>query len=178
VDIRFLNGFVFVELLGDIEFGSNGMSVEEDHQVKAFKGSDSGEEDMGSGMDSEMELEMGSELEMESQDEDDGSDMASEQDSEEDTGNPDEDALSEKESVDNQVQPMDTAQAIKYIPPHLRLQPTTKSEKYIKLKRMLQGLLNRLSDANMETVMSGIEERLLHEARHGNSYCLLRKISW
>ncbi|KAJ3044381.1 suppressor of glycerol defect [Rhizophlyctis rosea] len=60
----------------------------------------------------------------------------------------------------------DTAPATKYIPPHLRAKPTTQSEQYLRLKRQLQGQLNRLSDANMESIIGAVEECFGRASRH------------
>ncbi|KAI8851080.1 hypothetical protein BC829DRAFT_425079 [Chytridium lagenaria] len=54
----------------------------------------------------------------------------------------------------------------KYIPPSLRKQADVKTESYNRLKRQLQGLLNRLTDANMESIVSGIEEAYRDNPRH------------
>ncbi|KAJ3018240.1 suppressor of glycerol defect [Thoreauomyces humboldtii] len=65
--------------------------------------------------------------------------------------------------------PKSTAPAVpagKYVPPHMRGQPASKSEQYLRLKRQMQGLLNRLSDANMESILNGIEECYRKHSRH------------
>ncbi|KAJ3149266.1 suppressor of glycerol defect [Geranomyces michiganensis] len=54
----------------------------------------------------------------------------------------------------------------KYVPPHLRNKPANKSEQYMRLKRQVQGQLNRLSDANMESIISNIEECYRNNSRH------------
>ncbi|ORX58919.1 ARM repeat-containing protein, partial [Hesseltinella vesiculosa] len=46
----------------------------------------------------------------------------------------------------------------KYVPPHLRKMATTKSEQQIRLQRQLQGLLNKLSESNMEMILVDIEK--------------------
>ncbi|KAI8620199.1 armadillo-type protein [Chytriomyces sp. MP71] len=60
----------------------------------------------------------------------------------------------------------DVAPAGKYIPPRLRAQATSQSEKYLRLKRQAQGLLNRLSDTNMESIITGLEECYRNNSRH------------
>lgn len=60
----------------------------------------------------------------------------------------------------------------RYIPPHLRnRQPETEtaeeSEAQIKLKRQLKGLLNRLSEQNISSILDGIEEIYRNQRRHG-----------
>ncbi|KAJ3030691.1 suppressor of glycerol defect, partial [Rhizophlyctis rosea] len=60
----------------------------------------------------------------------------------------------------------DTAPATKYIPPHLRPKPTSQSEQYLRMKRQLQGHLNRLSDANMESIVAAVDECLVKSSRH------------
>ncbi|KAI8824404.1 uncharacterized protein EV422DRAFT_519975 [Fimicolochytrium jonesii] len=71
----------------------------------------------------------------------------------------------EDADISPQIQPSAPAPG-KYVPPHLRKQPPTKSEAYLRLKRQVQGLLNRLSDANMDSIISGIEECYRNNSRH------------
>ncbi|KAI9330182.1 hypothetical protein BDR26DRAFT_1011420 [Obelidium mucronatum] len=54
----------------------------------------------------------------------------------------------------------------KYIPPRLRVQTENKSEQYMRLKRQIQGLLNRLSDSNIESIITGLEECYRNNSRH------------
>ncbi|KAF1834323.1 dihydrolipoyl dehydrogenase [Decorospora gaudefroyi] len=49
------------------------------------------------------------------------------------------------------------AQAAKYIPPALRAPPSSDAEALLRLKRQLQGPLNRLSEDNILTILSNIE---------------------
>ncbi|KAI8058192.1 armadillo-type protein [Syncephalis plumigaleata] len=60
---------------------------------------------------------------------------------------------------DTVVKPtLDTANtAGKYIPPHLRQSNDARSAQLIKLRRQIQGQLNRLSEANIETIITEIE---------------------
>jgi nucleolar MIF4G domain-containing protein 1 len=51
-----------------------------------------------------------------------------------------------------------------YVPPHLRKQAP--SDAYERLKRQLQGLINRLGDPNMDSIVQGIQDALLSNARH------------
>ncbi|CAO3615188.1 unnamed protein product [Cunninghamella blakesleeana] len=51
-----------------------------------------------------------------------------------------------------------TTTATKYIPPHLRKKATTKSEQQLRLQKQLQGLLNKLSESNMESILLDIEK--------------------
>ncbi|KAI9000175.1 armadillo-type protein, partial [Gaertneriomyces semiglobifer] len=54
----------------------------------------------------------------------------------------------------------------KYVPPHLRKGPTNHGEQYLRLKRLIQGLLNRLGDANMESIFASIEKCFRENSRH------------
>jgi nucleolar MIF4G domain-containing protein 1 len=45
----------------------------------------------------------------------------------------------------------------KYIPPSMRAKPTTKSEQQLVVARKLQGLINRLSESNIESIVNDIE---------------------
>ncbi|KAG7451246.1 uncharacterized protein BT62DRAFT_926904 [Guyanagaster necrorhizus] len=55
-----------------------------------------------------------------------------------------------------------------YIPPHLRHDQTFEndSEEVIKLKRNLKGLLNRMSEQNLASILDGIEEQYRKHRRH------------
>ncbi|KAH9265786.1 hypothetical protein BASA84_001436 [Batrachochytrium salamandrivorans] len=59
-----------------------------------------------------------------------------------------------------------TAVSGKYIPPFLRKVDTTRTEKYLRLKRQLQGLLNRLTDTTLESIVMSIEEVFRSNSRH------------
>ncbi|EPZ35014.1 hypothetical protein ROZALSC1DRAFT_29466 [Rozella allomycis CSF55] len=54
----------------------------------------------------------------------------------------------------------------KYVPPHLRKQPSTKSEEYLRLQRQINGHLNRLSDSNMEPIFQQLETFYQSNPRH------------
>ncbi|PVH96395.1 hypothetical protein DM02DRAFT_569786 [Periconia macrospinosa] len=51
----------------------------------------------------------------------------------------------------------DAPQPGKYIPPALRAPPSSDSEALSRLRRQIQGLLNRLSDANIMTIVRDVE---------------------
>jgi nucleolar MIF4G domain-containing protein 1 len=51
----------------------------------------------------------------------------------------------------------DSAQPTKYIPPALRGPPSSDAEALARLKRQVQGLLNRLSEANILSILKDIE---------------------
>lgn len=50
-----------------------------------------------------------------------------------------------------------TVTSTKYIPPALRAPPSSDAEALARLRRQIQGLLNRLSDANMMTILRDVE---------------------
>jgi nucleolar MIF4G domain-containing protein 1 len=50
------------------------------------------------------------------------------------------------------------APATKYVPPALRGPPSSDAEALLRLKRQIQGLINRLSDANILTILKDIEK--------------------
>lgn len=52
----------------------------------------------------------------------------------------------------------DSAQPTKYIPPALRGPPSSDAEALSRLKRQVQGLLNRLSEANILSILKEIEQ--------------------
>jgi nucleolar MIF4G domain-containing protein 1 len=51
-----------------------------------------------------------------------------------------------------------TAQPTKYVPPALRAPPSSDAEALARLRRQMQGLFNRLSDANMLTILRDFEQ--------------------
>ncbi|KAF8529830.1 hypothetical protein JB92DRAFT_2782635 [Gautieria morchelliformis] len=54
----------------------------------------------------------------------------------------------------------------RYIPPHIRESPTESSETPLKLVRQLKGLLNRLSEQNMASILATIEDIYRSHRRH------------
>ncbi|KAK0193837.1 hypothetical protein F5146DRAFT_1101683 [Armillaria mellea] len=56
----------------------------------------------------------------------------------------------------------------RYVPPHLRHNQTSEkdSEEVIKLKRNLKGLLNRMSEQNLSSILDGVEEQYRKHRRH------------
>jgi nucleolar MIF4G domain-containing protein 1 len=56
-------------------------------------------------------------------------------------------------------------QPTKYIPPALRGPPSSDAEALARLKRQIQGLLNRLSDANMMTILRDVEQAYQNNPR-------------
>ncbi|CAG8695489.1 4811_t:CDS:10, partial [Funneliformis mosseae] len=67
----------------------------------------------------------------------------------------------------------------KYIPPHLQRKTFTsesdeaKKEHHIRLQRQLQGLLNRLSESNIESIIINIEELYQRFTRHAAFYKII-----
>ncbi|KAG5458754.1 MAG: armadillo-type protein [Olpidium bornovanus] len=54
----------------------------------------------------------------------------------------------------------------KYVPPHLRKAPATKSEQQVRLHRQVQGLINRLSQSNIESIFVDVEKLYRENARN------------
>ncbi|KAI8335059.1 hypothetical protein BC941DRAFT_431140 [Chlamydoabsidia padenii] len=117
-------------------------------------------DDLFEGLESEEEEE---EEEDDDDSEDDDIDMGMEESEVDDDGEEDNDKESEETP---KVKPTSTATpvtttssaATKYIPPHLRKKATTKTEQQLRLQRQLQGLLNKLSESNMESILLDIEK--------------------
>lgn len=53
----------------------------------------------------------------------------------------------------------------KYVPPHLRAKPM--DETRVRLQRQLKGLINRLSDTNLESILAEIDELNRQHSRRG-----------
>ncbi|KIK62995.1 hypothetical protein GYMLUDRAFT_163506 [Collybiopsis luxurians FD-317 M1] len=57
--------------------------------------------------------------------------------------------------------------ATRYVPPHLRAKADSKeSEEQIKLTRQLKGLLNRMSEQNIASILDSVEEIYRNHRRH------------
>ncbi|KAH7409958.1 hypothetical protein DE146DRAFT_686152 [Phaeosphaeria sp. MPI-PUGE-AT-0046c] len=117
---------------------------------------DSSEEEMSlDGFDSADELEAGI-------DEDD----ISEEEDDEDMDDDDDDDSNDIETVQPRVREnpyvapvtADAATSTKYVPPALRGPPSSDAEALSRLKRQVQGLLNRLSEANILSILRDIEQ--------------------
>ncbi|KAF2760089.1 hypothetical protein EJ05DRAFT_536271 [Pseudovirgaria hyperparasitica] len=63
------------------------------------------------------------------------------------------------------VQVSATLSSEKYVPPSLRKPPSSEAESLTQLRRQVQGLLNRLSEANLPTILKDIENVYLNNAR-------------
>ncbi|KAL3426199.1 dihydrolipoyl mitochondrial precursor [Phlyctema vagabunda] len=59
----------------------------------------------------------------------------------------------------------DGAPLAKYIPPSMRKAPASDTELLIRLKRQIQGLVNRLTEANLLSILSDIEKIYRNNAR-------------
>ncbi|KAF2268456.1 hypothetical protein CC78DRAFT_529907 [Lojkania enalia] len=60
---------------------------------------------------------------------------------------------------------VDAAPVPKYVPPSLRTPPSSDEEALLRLRRQTQGFLNRLSDANMLTILRDVEQIYQNNAR-------------
>ncbi|KAG6910848.1 hypothetical protein DXG01_007164 [Tephrocybe rancida] len=115
------------------------------------------DEEMDDGLDDEM-----SEKDMQS--EESGSELGSENDEDEDDewhglDNESDDA-EEEGSETAELLPLAQENATRYVPPHLRNKEPVDvkpSESMIRLSRQLKGLLNRMSEQNMGTILDSIE---------------------
>ncbi|TGZ82766.1 hypothetical protein EX30DRAFT_316545 [Ascodesmis nigricans] len=81
--------------------------------------------------------------------------------------NGDSDAVSDDKEPEAPSQPVRSrpdptkpfvASAVKYVPPSLRKPASTETESLIRLRRQLQGLLNRFSESNLIPILSDIED--------------------
>ncbi|KAJ3092289.1 suppressor of glycerol defect [Quaeritorhiza haematococci] len=160
---------------GDENEGEDDDDEESIDAVEDMDGEDDQEED--SELDAQSLLD-DEELSMDD-DEQDGNEAIDE--SEEDSSAEDE----EPAKADESPSKPQASTGSKYIPPHLRkkmenessdsnavgsaaskLQPKAKTEAYMRLRRTIQGLLNRLSDGNIESIFAGIEEAYQQNSRH------------
>ncbi|KAL8738238.1 MAG: hypothetical protein Q9181_000964 [Wetmoreana brouardii] len=80
-----------------------------------------------------------------------------------------------KEARENPYQPPTTSAvpARKYVPPSLRTQASSDTEDLSRLRRQIQGLINRLSDANMISILGDIESLYRGNPRQHVSSTLL-----
>ncbi|XP_026680520.1 nucleolar MIF4G domain-containing protein 1-like [Diaphorina citri] len=63
--------------------------------------------------------------------------------------------------------------ATRYIPPHLRAAQSSNSESLVLLKRQLKGLLNRLTENNIKSIGSNVEQLYTQHSRHDMNETLL-----
>jgi nucleolar MIF4G domain-containing protein 1 len=93
-------------------------------------------------------------------DEDEGSDLDGFDSEEEEDGNDDTEPVKPRVRENPYVAPVsaDSAPPTKYIPPALRGPPSSDAEALSRLKRQVQGLLNRLSEANILSILRDIEQ--------------------
>lgn len=88
---------------------------------------------------------------------DDSEDLESESDAEDDEFEQDEQRPKVRENPYKPPVPAGSAPAGKYIPPSLRGPPSSDAEAMTRLRRQAQGLLNRLSEANILSILKDIE---------------------
>ncbi|KAI8916868.1 hypothetical protein BC831DRAFT_150045 [Entophlyctis helioformis] len=153
------------------DFGGLGGDDDEDDDDDDDEDEDEDDEDMndmdmGGLDDSDNGIQDSEDEDMLDMDDDDEEDEDDEDEEEDEEDEDDEDDV-EDEDDGKQAKPAAPAPVSgKYVPPHLRKLAETKSEQYMRLKRQLQGLLNRLSDANLESIVIGIESALGSNSRH------------
>ncbi|KAH8278276.1 hypothetical protein KR044_009428 [Drosophila immigrans] len=138
--------------------------------------------------DSEMEQEQDDDEEQMKQDDEEDSEGSAESDSEEQTKCKlyKEDIYGRKRDaegniVDNEVESEATGTAQKYVPPHQRAllaasegSSAQQAEKLARLQKQIKGLLNRLSEANLHKIASGIEELYMKHSRYNMNETLTK----
>ncbi|KAL0086326.1 hypothetical protein J3Q64DRAFT_1848419 [Phycomyces blakesleeanus] len=112
---------------------------------------------------SDEDLVMDSDIEGFESDDDDGEKDDEDEDEDENENEDEEDQKisSDEEELEDKKEVSETSAksaATKYIPPHLRKAANTKSEQQIRLHRLLQGLFNKLSESNLESILAEIEK--------------------
>ncbi|KAK0204844.1 hypothetical protein DFS33DRAFT_1373461 [Desarmillaria ectypa] len=132
------------------------------------------------------EIDDESDLDPEGDDSEDDAQEASDEDSEPKSSDESEDALKDvaekkdeyeewhgingppSDSRDDDEQTPEVPTVSRYIPPHLRHGLTSEkdSEKIIKVTRNLKGLLNRMSEQNLSSILDGVEEQYRKHRRH------------
>ncbi|KAI0694615.1 hypothetical protein BC835DRAFT_1415230 [Cytidiella melzeri] len=76
-------------------------------------------------------------------------------------------AAVEKEPPESETSTKAPLSGVAYVPPHMRKSANeTQSESQIKLTRQLKGLLNRMSEQNMSTILDSMEEIYRNQRRH------------
>ncbi|KIY51919.1 ARM repeat-containing protein [Fistulina hepatica ATCC 64428] len=60
----------------------------------------------------------------------------------------------------------DVRKAVRYVPPHLRKANGTDPEALLRLKKQLKGLLNRMSEPNLATILDSVDEVYRSHSRH------------
>ncbi|KAI8394084.1 uncharacterized protein BYT42DRAFT_508027 [Radiomyces spectabilis] len=147
------------------DFESSGSEEEDDEEDQ-----DEDDDEMeGLYSDEEHDLASGDDLDDESDEEElDEAESENESDENEEEGDSTSTSATTTPSNIPAEKPVDSTPAVvtKYVPPHLRKAASSKSEQQIRLQRTLQGLFNRLSETNMESIMLEIEKCYGNYPRH------------
>ncbi|KAH7487425.1 hypothetical protein FOMA001_g4737 [Fusarium oxysporum f. sp. matthiolae] len=136
-------------------------------KVRGMSEDEEGDEDMG--------------LDDESGDEDEDMDLMDEDDEDEDGGDFDNESFGgfdddEGDAADNTpaqprqrenpyVAPTTGVTVAKYVPPSLRRAANSEEERKSRLRKQVQGLINRLTDANILSIVKSVEELYQNNAR-------------
>lgn len=146
----------------DLDLGPDEPIDEMDSSASEFEHSDHDIE-----MLSEAVAETGDEMESEddSLDGDANSHSASDDDEDEIEEEKEEPVIKQKTKSTVAIYGQD---APKYIAPHLRNKASNQTEAYTRLKRSCKGLLNRLADASIQSIVTGVTAFLSTSSRHGN----------
>ncbi|KAK8163658.1 hypothetical protein IWX90DRAFT_455978 [Phyllosticta citrichinensis] len=136
----------------ELEDGLDDEGLEDSEEEDDIEGD--GEEGDFSGLsgDEDEADEVDEDLEDEEMDDDDGSEDMDDEESEE---------IQQPKVRENPYLPPVSAEAKptgKYIPPSMRGPPTSDAELMTRLRRQTQGLLNRLSEANLITILKDVEQ--------------------
>lgn len=127
---------------------------------------------------------LGESADNDSEDLESDEDLESAEEGFEDFDGSDEEMESDGESVDEPKQervrenpyvapPTKTPAATKYIPPSMRAAAGSKSEEDVRLRRQAQGLLNKLSEANLISILNDVEKLYRENPRQSVTSTLL-----
>lgn len=119
--------------------------------------------------DDELDEDVGSAEEEEESEDFDGSDEEMESDGES-VAEPKKERVRENPYV---APPTKTPSATKYIPPSMRTASGSKSEEDARLRRQAQGLLNKLSEANLISILNDVEKLYRENPRQSVTSTLL-----
>lgn len=170
---------VVPDLLDDDEYPESDISHEDNDAIEDELASDASGDGMSEGEDGEEGQDMS----------DDGGSMESGGDGESDEGDSEEDSESEDDTAEyytpasgqdiygnTKNEEEATGPVAKYVPPALRNKVAAvideKSEKYVILRRLMNGMLNRLSDESKDSIIRSLKELFDTNSHQECCHCL------
>jgi nucleolar MIF4G domain-containing protein 1 len=146
-----------------------------DDMFAGFESEEEEDDDEEDDDEEDIDMDLNEDEDEDEEEDDDDEEEEEEEDDYQDEDDEDADMNQDSEEEEEDETPEKAATEVKsnavlskYVPPHLRKAVSGKSEQQLKLQKQLQGLLNRLSEMNMESILLDIEKCYGSYPRHGN----------